>query len=358
MTSYLIRRILLIFPTLIGATALIFFVMELSPISVTNVLLSREGTLRPGEEALRRAYLNRRYGLDKPAPVRYFRWLNAISPVGVKDAGSGWPGPWQFGFKTPDMGNSFKKGEPVGPVIWRVLPTTLLLQSISVTLAYAIAVTSGIWTARHRGKIQDVATGTVLLGLWSLPVIWLSVMLIGFLANSEYPRFHWFPAGELHSPAAYSWSFFPRDAHAGFFLDLLWHLVLPVACLTYGGFAYLSKLTRTSLLDTLGADFVRTARAKGLSERIVLYRHAFRNSLLPLITVFAHLLPALITGSIVVEKVFSIDGMGRLVVDSLLAKDYELFLSVSTVVLVLGLAGYLLADIAYVIADPRVSYDK
>lgn len=356
MISYLIRRILLLFPTLIGATAVIFFVMELSPVSITDVLLSKEGTMRPGEEALRKAYLNKRYGLDKPPVVRYLKWLNAISPVGLKDKDTGFPSPWPVGFKSPDLGNSFKQGRPVRPIIMEALPVTLLLQSISIPLAYLIAITSGIWTAKHRGKLQDVGTGVVLLGFWSLPVIWVSVMLIGFLANVHYVK--WFPAGELHDPDAGVWSFFPGGGKSGYLLDMLWHLALPVICLTYGGFAYLSKLTRTSLLDTLGADFIRTARAKGLAERVVLYRHAFRNSLLPLITVFAHLLPALIAGSVVVEKVFSINGTGRMLVDSLLANDYELFLSVSTIMLLLQLVGFLLADIAYVIADPRVSYES
>jgi ABC-type dipeptide/oligopeptide/nickel transport system permease component len=355
MLSYLIRRILLLVPTLIGATALVFFIMELSPISVTNVLLSKAGDLRPGERAEREAYLNKRYGLNKPAPVRYLKWLNQISPIGLKE-GEGFPSRWRFGVKVPNLGNSYIQGRPVGPIIMEALPITILLQSISIPLAYAIAITSGIWTARHRGKVQDVATGTVLLGLWSLPTIWVSIMLIGFFANTFY--FRWFPAAELHDPQSSLWSFFPGGGKRGYLLDSLWHLLLPVICLTYGSFAYLSKLTRTALLETLGADFVRTARAKGLDEGAVLYRHAFRNSLLPLITVFAHLLPALITGSVIVETVFSIQGTGRLLVSSVMAKDAELFLSVSTILLTLQLAGYLLADMAYVVADPRVSYDK
>lgn len=355
MLTYIIRRILLLIPTLIGATALIFFVLELSPISITNVLLSQEGDLKPGERALREAYLEQRYGLKKPPIVRYFRWLNNISPVGVKTAGEGFPSSWSFGLKAPDLGNSFKQGRPVSTIIAEALPVTLLLQLISIPLSYAIAVTTGIWTARHRGKLQDVATGTVLLGLWSMPVIWVSVMLIGYFANVHY--FKWFPAAELHGGAAESMSFFPSGGEPGWLLDMLWHLVLPVICLTYGGFAYLSKLTRTAMLDTLGADFIRTARAKGLGERVVLYRHALRNSLLPLITVFASLMPLLIAGSVVVERVFSISGMGRLVVDSMTARDYELFLSISTITLILELTGYLFADVAYAIADPRVAYE-
>ena len=404
MFSYLIRRILLLIPTLIGATALIFFVMQLAPVSPVDMLLSREGTIKSGEREAREDYLNERYGLNQPATVRYLRWLNNVSPVGIRiwrrgddevkasrqqrevlrgakrqemfAAGatpdqvdqavraievSPAPGQvrsWKPIFKTPDLGDSFKQSRPVGPIILESLPVTVLLQSVSIPLAYAIAITSGIWTAKHRGKAQDVATGTLLLALWSLPVIWVSVMLIGFFANSAYRPLHWFPAAGLHDVRSATWRFFPSNGNPGYLLDTVWHLILPLVALTYGGFAYLSKLTRTSLLDTLGADFVRTARAKGLRENVVLLRHAFRNSLLPLITVSASLLPALISGSVIVETVFSVPGMGRLAVDSVKSQDYELFLSVSTILLILQLLGFLLADILYMVADPRVSYDR
>jgi ABC-type dipeptide/oligopeptide/nickel transport system permease component len=128
--------------------------------------------------------------------------------------------------------------------------------------------------------------------------------------------------------------------------------------ISYGTVAYYSKLTRTALLETLSADFVRTARAKGLSERVVLFRHAFRNSLIPLITVAAGFLPLLVSGSIVVEQIFNIQGMGKLALDALFSNDRELFLTVSVFILLLQMAGYLLADVLYVVADPRVSYAK
>jgi peptide/nickel transport system permease protein len=261
--------------------------------------------------------------------------------------------------KVPDLGDSFIQSRPVEPIIAEALPVTIILQVISLPLIIGIALLSGIWSARHRGKIQDVATGTLLLGLFSIPVIWAGVMFIGFLANVQFIKA--FPAAGMHSITADAMPFFPRFTggfERGYLLDAMWHLMLPVTCLVYGGFAFYSKLARTSLLETLGTDYVRTARAKGLPERIVLYRHAFRNSLLPLITVAASFLPLLITGSIVIETIFSLNGMGRLVIESVKANDRELFLSVSTIVLLLQLIGFLLADIAYVIADPRVSYDK
>lgn len=144
---------------------------------------------------------------------------------------------------------------------------------------------------------------------------------------------------------------------SGYLLDRAWHLVLPVIALSYGGLAFLAKLTRSSLLENLAADYARTARAKGLDEETVLWRHVFRNSLLPLITVSATLLPSLLAGSVIVESIFSIDGMGKLAVEAVQTRDRELVLSVTLLSGVLTLAGYLLADIAYAIADPRVSYE-
>ena len=143
----------------------------------------------------------------------------------------------------------------------------------------------------------------------------------------------------------------------GYLLDRIWHLVLPVIALSYGGLAFLAKLTRSSLLENLAADYARTARAKGVDEETVLWRHVFRNSLLPLITVSATLLPSLLAGSVIVESIFSIDGMGKLAVEAVQTRDRELVLSVTLISGLLTLVGYLLADIAYAIVDPRVSYD-
>jgi peptide/nickel transport system permease protein len=143
----------------------------------------------------------------------------------------------------------------------------------------------------------------------------------------------------------------------GFLLDRLWHLALPILCLSYGGFAFLAKLTRTAVLENLLADYARTARAKGVAENDVLWRHVFRNSLLPLITVSAGLLPGLLGGSIIIEALFSIDGMGKLAVEAVQGRDRELVLSITLIGGVLTLIGYLIADLCSAIADPRISYD-
>jgi len=183
-------------------------------------------------------------------------------------------------------------------------------------------------------------------------------VFIGFLCNSDYIR--WFPTNGLHDLRSDTMRYLPHltgGFQRGWLLDAAWHLVGPVLCISYGNFAVLSKLTRGSLLDTLSLDFVRTARAKGMSERVVLFRHAFRNSLIPLITMAAYILPGLVSGAVIVETIFGLPGMGKLSLDAIESRDRELLLSTTFIISFLTLVGYLLADIGYAIADPRVSYD-
>lgn len=407
MTTYLIRRVLLFLPTLIGATFLVFLVVAWSG-GVAASVLSAQGEMRPAERKLREQYLDRRYGLRKPLVVQYARWLNNISPIGfgtwqpedepvrraeeeenrrretrraelvaekkldgdrieeeVKKIDLS-PDAGEIRFdqprlKLPDLGDSITKARPVGDLIADSLPISLLLETLSIPITFVIAVVSGIWAAKHRGKLIDALSGSVALAFWSIPVIWAAVVLIGFVANERYIKL--FPSNGLTEVTADSMPFLPGtygpggSFERGWLLDTGWHLVLPLLCLSYGSIAFLHKLTRASLLETIQADFVRTARAKGLSEKTVLYAHAFRNSLLPLITVTAGLIPVLITGSIVVETIFGINGMGRLAYEAVIYRDRELLLSIIAVTLFLTLLAYLAADVAYAIADPRVSFE-
>ncbi|MDX1682080.1 MAG: ABC transporter permease, partial [Phycisphaeraceae bacterium] len=261
-------------------------------------------------------------------------------------------------FKMPDLGTTLRNRRVIDRLA-ESLPITLLLNALTLPLIYVGAIWLGIRMAGNRGQLSDVGTGTVLLGLWSLPVIWVGVMAINYLANEDYLRL--FPAAGLHSLTADRMPFMPHWTEAGFergwLLDTLWHLVLPVVCLSYGSLAVLAKLTRSSMLENLGADFVRTARAKGVDESAILYQHAFRNSLLPLITVVASILPAMIGGSVVIENLFSLPGMGKLGVEAAFQRDRELVLGTTLVAGLLGLSAELLRDLCYAIADPRVSYD-
>ncbi|MCX5660762.1 MAG: ABC transporter permease [Planctomycetota bacterium] len=357
MLNYIIRRILLMFPTLLGITLLVFMVMAYAPGGVGGPVLNEAGNMKSQEAQRLREYYNKRYGLDKPPIIQYARWINQILPIGFRKVDNNSIS--DFGFKWPDLGESLARHRPVTELVRESLPITVLLNAVCIPLVYAVGILSGLFAAQYRGKWFDVSSGFVFLALWSIPAIWAGVMLIGFLANRSY--FNLFPTSGLHETMADQMLFLPSGwgptFQRGWLLDTLWHLVLPLICLTYGGFAYLSKLVRGSVLDNLHADFVRTARAKGVAPRDILFRHVFRNSLLAFITVAAGIIPSLLGGSIVVESIFSIPGMGRLGVEAVQMRDRELVLAVTLVGGCIGLLCDILRDVWYALADPRVSYE-
>src|SRR5690349_20887233 len=295
MLTYILRRLLLMIPTLMGMTALVFFIMAMSPGGIGGAALAAAGGNVRGAEAARiRAYYEKRYHVNSPLLVQYGRWLNEISPLGYREDAEG--NLTKFGFKWPSLGESMERHRPVGDLIAESLPLTLLLNAITIPLIYGLGIIAGLRAASKRGGFFDSVFGATQLAAWSLPTIWVGVMLIGFLASNQYLK--WFPAAGLNEMDASQMPFLPHflhGAHAGWqrgwLLDLFWHLVLPVICLGYGGSAFLTKLVRGSVLENLSADYARTARAKGLAEKIVLYRHVFCNSLLSLITVAAAILP-------------------------------------------------------------------
>jgi peptide/nickel transport system permease protein len=360
--TYIIRRLLLMFPTLLGMTIITFSVMAMSPGGLMAIVNTRTGAADPRSRAAMRAFYERKYGLDKPLPVQYLMWLNGVSPVGIKNAGAGWPLNWRVGFKPPDLGESIIAHQSVLEMVEESLPITLLLNIITIPVIMALSVWSGVQAARKRGGLADVGGGMFLLGLWSVPQIWAGVMLVGYLGNKEW--LHWFPTAGLHDVQADQFNFLPTLGFAGgvhfergWLLDTAWHLVLPIICFSYAGFAFTSKLTRGAMLENIAADYIRTARAKGLPEGVVLYRHVLRNGLLPLITSCASLLPSLIGGSIIVENIFALPGMGRLGVQAALQKDPQMVMSLTLVASILTLISFLITDIAYAMADPRVSFE-
>jgi microcin C transport system permease protein len=357
MFTYTLRRLLLMFPTLLGITVLVFFTMAYSPGGIGGPLLDRTGNLKSEEAHRVREYYDKRYGINKPKIVQYGRWLNLISPIGFRLNDDGSMG--EFGFKMPSLGESMQQHRPVMDMIAESLPITLLLNVVSIPIVYGFGIASGIFSARRRGGWYDNFSSLTQLASWSVPTIWAGVMLIGLLANREYVK--WFPTSGLHESQSSLMAFFPHASaqgwNRGWLLDTLWHLVLPVVCLSYGSSAFLTKLTRGSILENLDSDYVRTARAKGVTEHVILYRHVFRNSLLALITVGASILPALLSGSVIVETIFSIPGMGRLGVESVQFRDREVVLAVTLIGGLIGLFSQILRDIVYAIADPRVSYE-
>ncbi len=260
----------------------------------------------------------------------------------------------------PDFGRSFTRGQPVFKLIGEALPRTLLLNLIAIPIIYFIAIPSGMLAATRQGTWIDVGSGALFVALWSIPIVWAGVLALGYLAHKDYLGA--FPVSQLHAPEANSFTFLPSvDANGnwsrGYALDTLWHVCLPVACLVYGGFAVLSKQTRAAMLDNFNADYVRTAKAKGVAGRDIVYKHVFRNSLLPLITMFASLFPALLSGSVVIERIFTVQGMGHLIIEAINLRDRELLLANVLMISTVNLIALLIADILYALADPRITYD-
>lgn len=258
----------------------------------------------------------------------------------------------------PDFGDD-RNTRSVGDLLAERLPITLLLNLITIPLIYIVSIVVGVLAARKRGGVFDVVSGVVMLALYSVPVIMAGTLMIAYLASSKYLR--WFPASGVHDLQADAMPMLPYfdggELYRGYLVDFAWHLVLPVVCLTYAGFAYLTKVMRGSVLETISADFIRTARAKGVAEKDILFRHVLRNSLLPLITMAAAILPGLFVGSFVVEFIFSIQGMGLLTIEAAKNKDINIIMATTLVGAVLSLLSLLVRDILYAVADPRVSYD-
>lgn len=251
------------------------------------------------------------------------------------------------GFIRGDFGKSYQDKRPVSDVIWDALKWTLIISFLSILISYAVAIPLGVLSAAKKGTSFERTLSTVLFMLYSLPAFWIATLLIIFFGGGDY--FDIFPSFGITS--------LPEDTPIGEYIaDVAFHLILPVFCLTYGSFAFLSRQMRGGMLSVIGQDFIRTARAKGASEKRVIWHHAFRNSLLPILTLFANILPALISGSFVIEWIFSIPGMGKITFDGLMARNYPIVYTSMMLTSALTLTGTLLSDILYAVVDPRISF--
>lgn len=330
MRTYIFKRLLLLIPTLFGITLITFLVVQLAPGNpVSRKLQFGEGVKA---EAITQDIVEQTkklYGLDKPIYIRYWIWVKQIV--------------------TLDFGRSYKDHRPVIRKIAERLPITLALNIISIFFVYTISIPLGVYSAVRQGSLQDRAITLLLFALYSIPSFWLAVVLIYFLGGGEF----WdvFPIYGILSPGAENFPLYKKA------LDFLWHITLPVICLTYGDLAYLSRYQRGSLLEVLHEDFLRTARAKGLPESKVIFKHALRNALIPIVTIVASILPAAIGGSVIIESIFSIPGIGKLGFEAVLSRDYPVILAIATISAFLTLAGILISDLAYVLIDPRISFE-
>jgi len=345
MWQYILKRILLFIPTLFVITLISFGISRLAPGDPVSAKVGQgsEGGMS-GRSTLNEKtveLIRKQWHLDKPVWQQYTIWTSGL--LGFDEHGT-------FTGK-PDFGNSFLDNRPVFDKMLERVPVTFTMSLLAIIIAYAVAIPMGVYSATHQGTIADRLSTFLLFALYSLPVFWIGTLAVTFLANPEY--FSWFPSGGLRSPAFNgNWSVWRR------FMDYGAHLALPMMVYVYADFAFISRQMRSSMLEVVRMDFVRTARAKGLAERAVIWRHAFRNALIPLITIISALVPNLIGGSVIIESIFSIPGMGELSYKALVARDYPMIMAVFTVSAVLTLIGMLLGDMLYSLADPRVSYSK
>ena len=331
MKDYILKRLLLMIPTLFGITLVTFLVIQLAPGSPVESRMSIDQGIKSDQVTKQIIEQTKKlYGLDKPVHQRYFIWLRQIA--------------------TLDFGNSYKDHRPVIDKIAERLPITLVLNVLSIFLVYLIAIPIGAWSAVRQRSFAERSTTFVLFLLYSIPSFWMAVVLIYFFGGGG--AFDIFPIYGVHSRGYEELPFFQRT------LDFLWHLILPVFCLTYASLASLSRYQKGSLLEVLREDYITTARAKGLAPNRVLFKHALRNSLIPIVTIIASILPAMIGGSVIIETIFSIPGIGRLGFESVLSRDYPVIMAVATISAFLTLIGILISDITYAIVDPRIGFER
>jgi len=257
---------------------------------------------------------------------------------------------WVRNFFKGDLGVSNRDFQSVSAKIWARLPWTLALTIPAIFLAYFLSIPLGIYTAKYKDSKFDKWANYLLLLFYSLPMFWIATLLVNFFTTPEYGMKIFPSIGTSSLPA--SAPFLER------FFDNAAHLILPIFCLTYGSVAVMTRLLRSSMLATLQQDFIRTARAKGLEERTVFWKHAFKNSIFPFITIFGNVLPSAFAGSVVIEVIFNIQGMGYLMWNSIFARDWPVVYGVLMISAVLTIVGILLADILYAVVDPRVKFGK
>lgn len=320
MIAYLIRRIVGLIPLLIGITLMCFAVIHLTPGDPTTV----GQDLNPKVSLQARQRIKEFYGLDQPLHVQYSRWLGRLARL--------------------DFGQSIADNRPVIDKIAERIPVTLTINVLSMLLILGVALPMGIAAAaKPQGAFDHTTTLIVFLG-FSTPTFWLALMLMQWLGV----QLQWLPVSGLRSLGASLWPWWRQAA------DFAAHLLLPVGVAAFGGIAGIARYMRGSMLDVLKQDYIRTARAKGAPEGRVLYDHALRNALLPIITILGLSVPGLLGGSVIFETIFSIPGLGRLYYDAVMARDLMTVMGLLTISAMLTLLGNLLADLAYAYADPRI----
>jgi len=329
MAVYIIKRIIFMLPVVIGVTIISFAIIHLAPGKPTDLMTELNPKITP--EA--RARLEKYYGLDKPLHIQYLMWIKRVVRF--------------------DFGNSFSSdSRPVIDKIWdktiplldRRLSVTLLINILCMIIILVFAIPIGVYSAAHPYSVFDrISTVFVFVG-FATPTFWLALLLMMLFGV----KLSWLPVSGLKSID------YPSLSTSMQVLDKTRHLILPVFVSAFGGLAGMSRYMRSSMLEALRNDYITTARAKGLSELVVIYKHALRNAMLPIITILCLSIPGLIGGSVIFETIFGIPGMGQLSFQAIMSRDYPVIMGVLLITAVLTLLANLLADICYAFADPRI----
>ena len=333
MLNYLIKRVLWMIPLLIGISLISFFIMHLAPGDITN----NEASFNPKASEESRQKLRELYHLDKPVIVQYGLWLKRMVKLdfGKSFASHQKPVFWQ----TKDAEGNITKG-----MIQEALPITLVINFIGLLITIGLAIPLGVIAARNNMRWQDKSITLFNFIGFSIPGFWLSLLLMYWLGVMN----NWLPISGLHSinyDSLDTW---------GKLKDSTSHLIMPVLIPSVTGLAGITLFVKNGMLDVFHQDYITTARAKGLSEHAVVYTHALRNALLPLITIIGLSIPGRIGGSVIAETIFAIPGMGKLFFDAVLMRDFPVIMGILTIGSALTLVGNLIADLAYAWADPRV----
>ncbi|MFN7253310.1 MAG: ABC transporter permease [Anaerobacillus sp.] len=315
MTTYIIRRLIMMIPILFGISVISFAIMYAAPGKPAIMNLDPDISVEDRERQMAKL------GLNDPPHVQYINWMGNV----LKG----------------DFGTSFTKKQPVKDMILDRLPNTLILMLFSTILAVIIAIPFGVLSAtKQYSKLDYGVTVTSFLGL-ATPNFWLGLMLIMLFSV----QLGWTPVGGVSTLGA--------DFSL---LDRLHHLILPAIVLATADMAGLTRYTRSSMLEVINQDYIRTARSKGFRERKVIYKHGLRNGLIPIITIFGLMLPTFIGGSVIVETLFSWPGIGKLFIDATFERDYPVIMAITMFGAVLTVLGNLIADILYAVLDPRIEY--
>lgn len=335
MLVYILRRLLLAIPTFLGITLLTFLIINAAPGGPIEQKLQqiRMGGGGDGGSSVVISQeildnLSKQYGFDKPVYERYWIWLKNIARL--------------------DFGESFTYQEPVIDVITQKFPVSLSFGLASLFLTYLVCIPLGVKKAINVGSRFDHISGIVLYGLYSVPVLVSGILLIVWFAGGSH--FDLFPIGNLYSDD------YDTLSTWGKFTDRIHHFILPLTCYMLGNFTELTMLVRSSMLDVTKSDYIRTARSKGLADNIVYFKHALRNALIPVATGLGGFLRVFLAGSLIIERIFNLDGIGLLSYNSILSRDYNVIMGITFISALLLLAGNIISDIIYVLVDPRIDF--